>query len=76
MFGRYPWASAVSDRVFRTLNLDRQQMYGGTLGNAILKNRLFNFVSYEGWQWTQAASPYTATLPTATERTGELLEVD
>jgi hypothetical protein len=70
-YGRYPWASAVSDRVFRTLNMDRQQMYGGTLGNPILKNRLFNFVSYEGWKWTQAASPYTATLPTAAERTGD-----
>ncbi len=70
-YGRYPWASAVSDRVFRTLNLDRQQMYGGTLGHPILKNRLFNFVSYEGWKWTQAASPYTATLPTSAERTGD-----
>lgn len=70
-YGRYPWASAVSNRVFRTLNLDRQQMYGGTLGHPILKNRLFSFVSYEGWKWTQAASPYTATLPTAAERTGD-----
>ncbi len=70
-YGRYPWVSAVSDRVFRTLNLDRQQMYGGTLGHPILKNRLFNFVSFEGWKWTQAASPYTATLPTAAERTGD-----
>lgn len=70
-YGRYPWASAVSNRVFRTLNLDRQQIYGGTLGNPILKNRLFSFFSYEGWQWKQAASPYTATLPTAAERTGD-----
>jgi hypothetical protein len=70
-FGRYPWASAVSDRVFSTINLDRQQMFGGTLGHPILKNRLFNFVSYEGWEWKQAASPYTATLPTAAERTGD-----
>ena len=70
-YGRYPWASAVSDRIYRTINLDRQQMYGGTLGNPILKNKLFNFFSFEGWQWKQAASPYTATLPTAAERTGD-----
>ncbi len=69
-YGRYPWADAVSDRLFRTVNLDRQQMYGGTFGNPILKNRLFNFVSYEGWQWANAASPYTATLPTDLERQG------
>ncbi|HTS26462.1 MAG TPA: carboxypeptidase regulatory-like domain-containing protein [Bryobacteraceae bacterium] len=68
--GRYPWADAVSDRIFRTLNEDRQQIYGGTLGNPILKNKLFNFVSYEGWKWAQAASPYTATLPTSLERQG------
>ncbi|HEY2018108.1 MAG TPA: carboxypeptidase-like regulatory domain-containing protein [Bryobacteraceae bacterium] len=69
-YGRYPWASAVSDRQFRTVNLDRQQMYGGTVGNPILKNRLFNFVSFEGWKWNQAATPYNATLPTDLERTG------
>lgn len=69
-YGRYPWGDAVSDRQFRTINLDRQQMYGGTLGNRILKNRLFNFVSYEEWTWAQAATPYMATLPTDLERQG------
>jgi hypothetical protein len=72
--GRYPWADAVSDRIFRTLNEDRQQIWGGTLGNPILKNKLFNFVSYEGWKWAQAASPYTATLPTTLERQGNFTQ--
>ena len=69
-YGRYPWASAISNRQFRTVNLDRQQMYGGTVGHPILKNRLFNFVSFEGWKWNQAATPYIATLPTELERQG------
>ena len=73
-YGRYPWAAAVSNRQFRTVNLDRQQMYGGTLGHPILKNKLFNFVSFEGWQWNQAASPYTATLPTDLERQGNFTQ--
>jgi hypothetical protein len=68
-YGRYPWAAAVSNRIFRTVNLDRQQMYGGTVGHRILKNKLFNFVSFEGWKWAQA-NVYTATLPTDLERQG------
>ena len=74
-YGRYPWAAAVSDRMFRTVNLDRQHMYGGTFGQPILKNRLFNFVSYEQWSWAQAAAPYTATLPTDLERTGDFSQL-
>ncbi len=70
-YGRYPWTNAVSDRYFRTVNRDRQHMYGGTVGHRILKNRLFNFVSYEGWKFTNAGSPYVATLPTDLERVGD-----
>jgi hypothetical protein len=73
-YGRYPWAAAISDRQFRTVNLDRQQMYGGTVGHPILKNRLFNFVSFEGWKWNQAAAPYVATLPTDLERQGNFAQ--
>ena len=73
-YGRYPWAVAVSNRQFRTVNLDRQQMYGGTVGHPILKNKLFNFVSFEGWKWNQAASPYIATLPTDLERPGNFTQ--
>ena len=69
--GRYPWANAVSNRYFRTVNLDRQHIYGGTVGHRILKNRLFHFVSYEGWDYTNAANPYTASLPDEFERKGD-----
>jgi hypothetical protein len=45
-------------------------MYGGTVGHPIIRNKLFNFVSFEGWKWNQAAAPYVATLPTDLERQG------
>jgi len=73
-YGRYPWASAVSNRQFRTINLDRQHMYGGTVGHPIIRNKLFNFVSFEGWKWNQAAAPYIATLPTDLERSGNFTQ--
>ncbi len=69
--GRYPWTNAVSDRYFRTVNLDRQHMFGGTVGHKIIKNKLFHFVSYEGWKFANAGTPYTATLPTDLERVGD-----
>ncbi len=67
--GQYPWANALEDRVNRTVNLDRKQIFGGTLGNPILKNKLFNFAAFEGWQYTSPGS-FVETLPTVLERTG------
>ncbi len=73
--GQYPWANALDDRVHRTVNLDRKHIYGGTLGNAILKNKLFNFVAYEGWKYTASgaanASTFLQTVPTELERQGD-----
>ena len=68
--GQYPWMNAVEDRVNRSLNLDRKNMYGGTFGNPILKNKLFNFASYEAWKYHQPTT-LLETLPTALERTGD-----
>ena len=48
--GRYPWLSAVADRTRFVDNAQRQNMFGGTLGNPILKNKLFNFYSIEKWK--------------------------
>jgi len=45
-------------------------MYGGTLGHPILKNKLFNFVAYEGWQQTDPQT-LVQTLPTDLERKGD-----
>ena len=45
-------------------------MYGGTVGHPIIKNKLFNFVAYEGWKKTDPQT-LTQTLPTDLERTGD-----
>lgn len=68
--GQYPWANALENRVFRTVNLGRTHMYGGTVSHPIIKNKLFNFVAYEGWKKTDPQT-LTQTLPTDLERTGD-----
>ncbi len=44
--------------------------FGGTLGGAIIKNKLFYFVSYEGTRQRQA-SPGFFTVPTLAQRAGD-----
>jgi hypothetical protein len=68
--GRYPWLSAEADRTTFSENATRQHMFGGTLGNAIIKNKLFNFVSVEYWKVGSPGS-YVVTVPTALERGGD-----
>lgn len=68
--GQYPWANALENRVFRTINLGRVHMWGGTLGNSIIKNKLFNFFSYEQWRKTDP-NDLIQTLPSDLERAGD-----
>ena len=68
--GRYPWLNAQADRTRFTNNATRQHMYGGTLGNAIIKNKLFNFFSLERWRVGYPGS-FVSTVPTALERNGD-----
>ncbi|MCC6536690.1 MAG: carboxypeptidase regulatory-like domain-containing protein [Bryobacterales bacterium] len=67
--GRNPVMNAMADRVARASNLTRQHVWGGTLGNAIKKNKLFNFASYEAWR-TIEPKTLLHTLPTDLERAG------
>lgn len=67
--GQYPWANALENRVFRTINLGRVHMWGGTLGSPIKKNKLFNFFSYEQWRKTDP-NDFINTLPSDLERQG------
>jgi hypothetical protein len=66
---RAKW-NALENRVFRTENQTRNNMFGGTFGGAIIKNRLFNFVGFEGWEKTEPATLYN-TVPTDLERAGD-----
>jgi hypothetical protein len=68
--GRYPWLSAEADRTTFNTNAQRQNMYGGTFGNPILRNKLFNFFSIEDWR-INAPGSYIRTVPTALERAGD-----
>lgn len=68
--GRYPWLDAEFDRTTFSSNATRQNIFGGTLGNPIIKNKLFNFFSIEYWK-QGAPNSYVTTLPTALEQTGD-----
>ncbi len=68
--GRYPWLNAAADRTTNSFNATRQNMFGGTIGNPIVKNKLFNFFSLEYWKVGSPQS-YQRTVPTALERTGD-----
>ena len=65
-----PELNALENRVYRSENQTSNDMYGGTLGGPIRKNKLFNFVGYEAWRKTEPAMLYN-TVPTDLERTGD-----
>jgi hypothetical protein len=68
--GRNPALNALADRITRRQNLTRQHVWGGTYGAPIVKNKLFTFLSYEGWKTIEPRA-FQQTLPTAAERTGD-----
>lgn len=69
-FGRNPALNAVSSAVSRTPNRVRNHIWGGTLGNPIVKNKLFTFTAWEQWR-TNTPRENIQTLPTDLERTGD-----
>ena len=72
--GQYPWANAFENRVFRSINKGRNHMFGGTLGNPILKGKLFNFFAYEQWKKTDP-NDLIQTLPTDLMRQGDFSQM-
>jgi hypothetical protein len=69
-FGRNPKLNAVADSVTHSPSVIRQSVWGFTLGNPIRKNKIFNYVSYEG-QNLRDPRNLVKTLPTDLERTGD-----
>lgn len=69
-FGRNPKLNAVTNPITRTPNFIRNHIWGGTLGNPIIKNRLFMFTSYEAWRTNQPNTTQRR-LPTDLEREGD-----
>src|SRR5262245_3970985 len=69
-FGRNPLLNARPDSTTPTPSLIRHNVWGATSGNPIIKNKVFNFFSYEGQNLREPVN-IIRTLPTALEREGE-----
>ncbi len=68
-FGRNPLLNARPDSTTPTPSLIRHNVWGVTSGNPIIKNKVFNFFSYEGQNLREPVN-VIRTLPTALEREG------
>lgn len=52
-----------------------RNQFGGSLGGAIIKNKLFVFGDYQGWRESKPNGQDTATVPTDKMRTGDFSEL-
>ncbi|MEP6717439.1 MAG: TonB-dependent receptor, partial [Terriglobia bacterium] len=68
--GRIPAMNAVTDRTTNTFTAARNNIYGGTLGNPIIRNKLFSFFSYEAQRLRTPATTLW-TVPTPAEIGGD-----
>lgn len=69
-FGRNPVLNARPNSLNSSPSVTRRNVWGVTSGNPIIKNKVFNFVSYEG-QDTREPSTTNLTAPTAGQRVGD-----
>ena len=67
---RNPKWNAIQDRTTGTNVSNRNNIGAATLGNPIIKNKLFNFFSFERW-WLQTPGTVLTTVPTALEKQGD-----
>ncbi|MGH9663697.1 MAG: carboxypeptidase regulatory-like domain-containing protein, partial [Bryobacteraceae bacterium] len=69
-FGRNPYFNALANRITRDENIIRQNIFGGAVGHPIIKNKLFNFATFEQWRATQPSAK-EETMPTDAEKGGD-----
>jgi len=69
-FGRNPKLNARPDSTTLSPSLVRHNVWGVTSGNPIIKNKIFNYIAYEGQNLREPIN-LIKTLPTALERTGD-----
>jgi hypothetical protein len=69
-FGRNPKLNARPDSTNFNPSLIRHNVWGVTSGNPIVKNKVFNYISWEGQNLREPINQ-NRTLPTALERTGD-----
>ncbi len=69
-FGRNPALNAMTNRISREPSVVRNHTWGGTVSNAIKKNKIFSYFVYEQWRTTQPQTTQS-TLPTDLERNGD-----
>jgi len=68
--GRNPKLNAVTDRTTLSNTAARNNIWGAQAGHPVLRNRLFNFATYEQWKMRDPLN-YLRRLPTDLERQGD-----
>ena len=69
-FGRNPVLNARPNALTAQGSIVRRNVWGVTMGNPIVRNKVFNFFAYEG-QNTREPRTLALTLPTTAERGGD-----
>ena len=64
---RNPALNALANRITRDENIIKQNIFGGTIGNPIIKNKLFFFGDYEGFRALQRTNPFSS-IPSLNDR--------
>jgi hypothetical protein len=67
---RNPQWNAIQDRTTGNNASNRNNIGAATLGNPIIKNKLFNFFSFERW-WLNTPGTVLTTVPTELEKQGD-----
>ncbi len=69
-FGRNPKINARPNSLNSSPSVTRRNVWGVTSGNPLIKNKVFNFISYEG-QDVRSPNTTNLTAPTSLERNGD-----